>query len=612
MKKKTISSLIGLLLSTSAYSATTMISADDVVVTASRVPQPIQSVIADVSVITREEIERAGQSTFVELLQKQSGIEVGSNGGDGTVSSIFMRGTNSNQIVVLIDGVRVNSVTDGATYFGNIPLSQIERIEILRGPASSLYGQDALGGVIQIFTKKIEGKPRFNAAIGYGSYNTKTAEAGFGGSYNGLQFSLNVSSKDMDGFSSLKTSSPINSDRDGYRNLSANGSISYNFDEKNQVGIQFFNSKGGVRFDNRYDSYYFNTRAEVEQTTLSLFSKNQITNNWKSILRLSQGIDKNDSYFSWGDINIKSSQNQYTWQNDFSLPLGVLIASIDRLEQKVSENGSSYSNYVSAKNRNSDGIYFGYVARIDDHSLQANIRRDHSSQFGTHITRGIGYGYQISEILKATVSYGTAFKAPTFMDLYYASPYANNPNLEPEKSEQIEISLKYNKNQQGASITVYQNKIKDFIALDSYNIPQNFNANIKGLTVSANQEFNGFMFKGSLDVQSPTNTENNNMLSRRANRHMSFSLNKAWNNWLFGSELIGSSSRYNDPDNNQKLSGYALLNLVATYKINSDWGIQGRFNNILNKDYVLAMDGSVPYNSPGSNLFVSLRYSPSF
>ena len=605
MKTTTIASLIGLAFSTQALAATTL-NSDDVVVTASRIPQPKESVIADVTVITQDEIERAGQSTFIELLQRQPGVEISSNGGAGTISSIFMRGTNSNQIVTLIDGVRLNSLTDGATYFGNIPLSQIERIEILRGPASSLYGQDAVGGVIQIFTKKIEGQPRFNAAVGYGSYNTKTAEAGFGGSYSGLNYSVNVSSKDMDGFSSLKTKSTANSDKDNYRNLSTSGSVSYDINDKNQIGLQFLESNGSVHFDNRFDSDFFDTYAKLKQSSISIFSKNQMTDAWKSILRLSQGTDKNDSYMSYGVDEYKSTQKQYSWQNDFTLPIGTLTGLIDRLEQGITSN----TNYTDTK-RNSNGLYLGYLANLDAHSLQVNLRRDDSSQYGTHVARGIGYGYQLSSQWRATASYGTAFKAPSFNDIYY--PYGmNNPNLKPEESENFEAAVKYNDKYQALSATVYHNRVRDFIALDSSYIPQNYNAILKGITIAGKQSWNDFMLRGNIDIQSPRNDDNQQMLIRRANRHGSFSLSRNWNEWLFDLEVIGSSVRYNDVENTQKLAGYAILNLTANYKINNDWSVQGRANNILDKDYVLAIDGTIPYNIPGANVFFSLRYSPNY
>jgi vitamin B12 transporter len=606
MKKTKITGLISLLFSTSLLAAETPINATDVIVTASRTSQQKENVIADVTVISQEEIERAGQSTFIELLQKQPGIEIGSNGGAGTISSIFMRGTSSNQIVVLIDGVRVNSITDGATYFGNIPLSQVERIEILRGPASSLYGQDAVGGVIQVFTKNIAGQARFNAAVGYGSYNTRTTEAGFGGSFQGLNYSFNASSKNSDGFSSLKTNTSANADRDGYRNLAVNGRLTYNINEKNQIGIQLFNSHGHSHFDNRYATVYYDTQAELDQTIVSVFSTNQITALWKSSLRLSKGTDKNDSDMSYGIDKYKSTQNQYTWQNDFIIPLGTLTALVERLEQTLDSNTS----YL-ATNRNSNGIYLGYVASLDKHNIQANIRSDDSSQYGNHVTSGLAYGYQLNDYWRGSISYGTAFKAPTFNDIYY--PYGmNNPNLKPEQSENFEAAIKYRENDQTASLTVYHNKIKDFIALDTSYIPQNYNATLQGLTLTGSQAWNNYLLKANADIQSPRNTDSNKMLNRRANRHASLDLSRTWGDWLFNAELIASSARFNDADNTQKMAGYALVNFVANYKINHDWSLQGRVNNLFDKEYRLALDGTIPYNNPGANVFFSLRYTPNF
>jgi len=607
MKKTTVAGLIGLLFTTPVLALETPINANDVIVTASRTAQQKDNVIADVTVITQEEIERAGQSTFTELLQRQPGIEIGSNGGAGSISSIFMRGTSANQIVVLIDGVRVNSITDGATYFGNIPLSQIEHIEILRGPASSLYGQDAVGGVIQVFTKNIEGQTRFNAAVGYGSYNTRTAEAGFGGSYQGLNYSFSASSKNSDGFSSLKTNTSANADRDGYRNLAANGMLTYNINEKNQIGIQLFNSHGHSHFDNRYDIVYYDTQAELDQTSVSIFSKNQITALWKSSIRLSKGTDKNDSDMSSGLNKYKSTQNQYAWQNDFSLPVGTLTALVERLEQTLDSNTS----YIGTK-RNSNGVYLGYVVSLDKHNIQANIRSDHSSQYGTNVTSRLGYGYQINDYWRGSVSYGTAFKAPTFNDIYY--PYdMSNPNLKPEQSENFEAAIKYHAQDQAASLTAYHNKIKDFIALDTDYIPQNYNATIQGLTLTGSQAWSNYLLKASTDIQSPHNTDSKKMLNRRANRHGLLDVSRTWGNWLFDAELIASSARYNDADNPQKLAGYALVNFAANYKINNDWSAQCRVNNLLDKDYALSLEGNgTPYNTPGANVFFSLRYSPSF
>lgn len=614
MKKTTIASLIGLAISTQAFAATN-IQADEVIVTASRVPQPKESAIADVTVITQDEIERAGQSTFIELLQRQPGVEISSNGGAGALSSVYLRGTNANQTVVLIDGVRVNSITSGTTYLGNIPLSQIEKIEILRGPASSLYGQDAVGGVIQIFTKKIEGQPKFNAAIGYGSYNTRTAEAGFGGSHNGLNYSLNVSSNDTDGFSALKINTDARADRDGYRNLSANGSLSYTINERNQVGVRFLDSQGKLDYDS---SVNFNNVNKSKQTSISLFSKNQINDIWTSNLTLSKGIDKyedisySDWFSTWSKSYIESTQNQYAWQNNFKFDIGTITLAYDRLEQDLR---TSY-NY-QGKSRNSNGYYAGYLNDIGAHSIQANIRVEDSTQYGKHTTGYMGYGFQLNDHWRATASYGTAFKAPTFNDVYAPAGWGADSNIKPEESKNIEASLRYKNNASQASVTLYDNKITDLILSSGYPSYQMGNigkAELKGATIAASTVIDSWILNGSIDIQSPENSLTDKMLPFRSNRHGAFHIEKSWGDWNFNSELIGSSERYNNPTNTQKMAGYAVLNLIATYKINNEWTLQGRVNNLLDKDYAIALNssGTLPYNTPGTNAFFSLRYAPSY
>ncbi|MBF4989844.1 TonB-dependent receptor domain-containing protein [Methylophilus sp. QUAN] len=621
MKKVILKGLIGLSFSELAYAADNL-TLDEVVVTATRTPQQLESVIADITVINREEILRAGQSTFIELLQAQQGIEISSNGGAGKTSSVFLRGTNPGQVVVLIDGLRVSSATAGTTTFENIPLAQIDRIEILRGPATSLYGQDAIGGVIQIFTKKGEGKPQFYAGLGYGSYHTLTADAGVNGAYQDTKFSLTASSSDSDGFSALKTHYNIDKDRDSYRNLSVSGSISQQLTEGHEVGLQIFNSEGHSNYDSGINTY--KNYVNLSQLSYGLFSKNQFTKYWKSTARIGEGID--DQYNKLdanSSVKYKTKQTQFSWQNDISLPVGSMTLMYDRLEQKIISDTP-----FEKTTRNTDGFLVGYLADVGPHSVQTTLRTDHSSQFGTNNTGGIGYGYKITPNWRVTGSYGKAFRAPTFNDLYFAYVYggvvypSNNPNLQAEKSENIEASLRYQDTLQTANLTLYHNNIHNFITLDSSFLPINVNAEIEGISIGASRRLDEWVLKGSADIQSPRNTGNDNLLVRRANRHASINLSRDWENWHLAAELIASSARYNDPDNQVRLAGYGLLNLTADYKVNREWNLQARINNVLNKDYALAygstaIDGnfgttsySVPYNTPGSNLFVSIRYTP--
>jgi vitamin B12 transporter len=627
MKKVILKGLIGLSLSELAYAAGTS-TLDEVIVTATRTSQQQESVIADVSVINAEEIKRGGQSTLIELLQRQPGIEITNNGGAGKTSGVFMRGTNTGHTLVLIDGVRVQSATAGTTTLENIPIQQIDRIEIVRGPLTSLYGQDAIGGVIQIFTKKgVDGfKPYAN--LGFGTYDTTLAEAGLRGKQNDTAYALNVSANKTNGFSSLDTSNPNLNDKDGYRNLAVTGSVSHKIAEGHEVGLNLMHSKGRTRYDNRFNidatspafNPAFSDYANLEQHTYSLFSKNQILSNWHSTVRISQGFDETVNYAALGPFTSESrslfrtKQDQFNWQNDISLPVGVLTLMYDRLEDKV----NSTTVYNNSK-RTNEGYVVSYVANVDAHTFQASVREDHNSSFGNNVTGGLGYGYNINNAWRITGSYGSAFKAPTFNDLYFPDSFGfatSNPNLKPEKSDNVEASLRYRDDTSSASLTAYENKIRDLIILDSAFIPANLNkAKIRGVTLAASQRWENLDLGGSIDIQSPRDDASDNMLVRRANRHGQFNLGYSIQDWRFGTEVVTSSARYNDSANTLRMGGYTIFNMTAQYKIHRDWTLQARTNNVFDKNYRLSLDGNpattgFAYNTPGANVFVNIRYEP--
>jgi len=614
MKKIMIAGAVSLAFTPSAF-AESPIALDDIVVTATRTPQPRESVVADVTVIDAETIQRSGQTSLVELLQLQAGIEVSNNGGAGKTSNIFIRGTSSSHVLVLVDGLRSQSATAGATTFENIPLNQIDRIEILRGPATSLYGQDAIGGVIQIFTKKGSGTPAFYANVGYGRYDTKIANAGFNGKFNDTKVALNIGSQDIDGFSSFKSNKSTIKDDDGYRNTSFNVNVSHELVAGHEIGLNFLNSDGSTAFDNRFNVTDFNSRAELNQQAALIFSKNKLADAWLSTIKLGFTKDKLKSYDEFGAPafdRFDTKQNQLNWQNDFTLPVGTLTLMYDRLEEKV-ESNTAYNK----TRRTNEGFVASYLANIQAHTLHLSIREDHNTSFGNQQTGGVAYGYNFGNGWRATASYGSAFKAPSFNDLYFPDFFGfptSNPNLVPEKSDNLEASLRYQDNSSQLSLTLYENKVRNLIALDTNFVPFNANkATLKGLTLNANHQVNQWNFAGSIDIQSPRTNDTDNLLVRRANRHAKANIAYQMNDWRFGAELLSSSKRYNDIANTVPIAGYTLLNLNTEYKVNDHWKIQARLNNALNKDYALAFDGNpnttgFVYNTPGANLFVNVRW----
>jgi vitamin B12 transporter len=629
MKKSTIASLIGLAFTTPLLAlpvfAAEQINLDEVVVTASRTPQSRESVIGDVSVITREEIERAGQSTLAELLSTQPGIQIDSNGGIGATSNIYIRGNSSQSVVVLIDGMRVSSATLGTTNFSQILPEQIDRIEILRGPASSLYGADAIGGVIQIFTLKGKGEARVSASAGYGSNNTEAVSASVSGSNETTSGSFGVASLTTDGISSLRRSNGSKGSGP-FRNLSINANVNHVIAEGQEIGAQIYLSKAHSNFDDASSTGFNDNKQQI----LSLSSKNKLMDQWVSNLKVGESMD--DLYSegpSYGVSALRTKQLQLSWLNDIQLPLGNLVLAYDRLEDQVSGNVD-----FSQKSRFNNGYLASYLLEQDAHAFKFGLRRDNNSQFGAYTTGNIGYGYRIDSNWRATASYGTAFRAPTFNDLYYPFAdysytyngifypytYEGNKNLKPETSRNKEMTLVYDQGHHRASITAYQNEISNLLVCcngTATDYPENVGrAEIKGVTLTYEGWVENYHLRASADFQDPKNDETNKVLSRRVKQHGSVWLGKNWRNLEIGSELVASGQRFNDAANEIKLGGYTLLNFTAKYKVDDSWSVNARINNIFDRKYTLlttatSFNPNAPdYNTYGTNLFVNVRWSP--
>ena len=597
---------------------------DDVVVSASRVATPRESLVADVSVVTEEEIRASGALTLTDILRRQSSIEIESNGGIGQVSAIHLRGNSSQAAVVLLDGMRIGSATVGITAFERIPLEQIERIEIVRGATSSLYGSDAIGGVIQIFTKKSSGKPNLYLYAGYGSYNTRETSAGFSGKIEDTKYAFNLSTTDSDSFSTLRKKDGINDDRDPYRNLTFSGNLSHQIALGHDIGLSYFNSNNNLSFD---DDSLFKAKIRSTQSSFSIFSNNQLTDYWLSHLKVGESIDGIRSNGSYSELSIaKTYQRQYTWQNDIKLPAGLLTLGFERIEQKVDGNPGNVS--YAKDQRDNNGYFASYALNQDAHSFQLSLRRDDNSQFGQYNTGSLAYGYQIQSNWRVFGSVGTAYRAPTFNDLYWPfksfpcyedgpeCSYAGNPNLIPEKSRNREISLVYDNGHHRLSSTFFYNQVRDLIIpsqgiYEGDDFPINAGqATIKGLNLSYEGWIDNFHIKTSADIQSPRNDDTNLLLPRRSQRYGAFVLGYRINDWNFSAETVASSERFNDVANTRRLHGYALLNATASYRINKELSVQLKANNVLNKEYALANSFSGPFNTPGANFFIGLRYSP--
>lgn len=584
--------------------------AQNVVVTAGRQAQVAKDVLADNVVIGADEIATSGAVSVVDLLQKQRGIEIARNGGPGTTASVFMRGGSNAQSVVFIDGVRVGSSTNGGATWSAIPLSQIERIEIVYGPLSSLYGADAMGGVVQIFTKKGSREITPAASVGVGSYGLRKAEASISGAtVSNFSFALSAGHETADGFSATKPAAgpySYNADKDGYTLDSVSGRLGWEINKGIDVGLNFLQSRLDAQFDSgpNYDA-----RSEQKLETVAVFAKAKLTSNWLSALQLAKAKDHsyNDSSSDpvYGKYRTDTTQTSINWQNDIVIGKDVLLLIAERRIEDVDGSTPAMN-----RSRSTNSYAASYVLKRDAHLASVSARYDDSTQYGGHTTGSLAYGYRLSDALRLNASYGTSFRAPTFNDLYY--PGYSNPDNKPETAKNAEAGVFFDDNVNQLSAVYYQNKATDLLVYASpcpvttiksctYNVNK---ATMSGFTLGGSTKFANLTLRGSLDLQDPVDDMTGKRLARRAKQHASLTAEYAMNKLKLGIEGIFSGERFDDAANKKPLSGYGLLNLYATYDVAANWTLLGRFNNALNKDYETAKN----YAMAGSNVFVGLSY----
>ncbi len=579
-----------------------------VLVTATRAPTPAADVLADHVTLTSEDIVRSGAGNIVDLLQKQRGIEVARNGGPGASASVFIRGGDSKQTVVLVDGVRIGSSTTGVANWSALPLANIDRIEIIYGPLATMYGADAIGGVVQVFTKRGSGAPSFTAGIGAGSDRARSADAGVSGSSGALSYAFMLAREQDDGFSVTKPGNfSYNADNDGYRKTSASGQLAATVATGHEVGVLFLASD----LDSQYDAgaSTFDARAEQKQNSVALFSKHQLLQNWRLRFQASRADDKAANFSATSTSRIDTRLTAYSAQSDLAIGTDLLQMVLERREEDVVS--SSTAALTTGRNTNSAAV--SYSAKRGAHLANVSARLDDSSQYGSKSTGGIAYGYRFTPELRANASYGTSFRAPTFNELYY--PGYGVASNRPEQGKNVEAGLSWTSGTTEATAVYYRNRLTDLLvstavcpvepATHAFGCAYNVNkATLSGLSVGARTRISDFAFEAGFDLQDPQDDTTGKQLVRRAKKHAKFSVEYSTGPWVASAGVQVSGKRFDDVNNTRTLAGYGLLNLYGSYRFARDWTAEVRWNNATDKQYELART----YATAGSQVYLGLRY----
>ncbi|MBO0612415.1 TonB-dependent vitamin B12 receptor [Thiothrix fructosivorans] len=586
-----------------AEDATTL---DDIVVTADRKARSVDTTLAPVSIITRQDIEQYQATSLPDVLRRLPGITLSNSGGAGKTTSVFMRGTNSSHVLVLVDGVKVGSATTGSIAFEDLPLDQVERIEVVRGPRSSLYGSEAIGGVIQIFTRKGGNGFQPEVSVSVGSHNTQKANVNLAGGTEATWYNLNAGTEQTDGFNA--TANNQEPDADGYARDSVALRAGHRFANGTEAEISAVHAAGDSQFDSS-----FNNETHFTQSVVSGKVTHALSDKVLLKAQLGQARDESDNYLNGQPLTAFRTYN--TRRNSAAVQADV----------GVGENGSATvgldwqndqvtsDSVYDRTSRDNTGVFANYQTDFGKNRVDIAARHDDNEQFGGHNTGAVAIGRDLANGMRVTGSYGTAFKAPNFNDLYY--PFSGDPTLTPETAQNAELGIsgKLAGGKAQWSANVFSNEINNLISYPppDYQVSQTDKARIQGLELSATTQLAGWEVNGNATLQQPENrsgVDAGKQLIYRPEQHANVDIDRELGKFRVGATVRGESQRYTDSANTEskKLAGYGTLDVRADYRVSKDWTVGAKLGNVLGKDY----QTNNGYNQDGVNGLVTVKYAP--
>ncbi|MEY0474655.1 TonB-dependent vitamin B12 receptor BtuB [Providencia huaxiensis] len=592
--------------------------ADQVVVSANRFEQPISSILAPVTVVTREDIDHWQSNTIIDVLRRLPGVDISQSGGMGQQSSLFIRGTESRHVLVLIDGIRLNQAgISGSSDMSQIPISLVQRIEYIRGARSAVYGSDAVGGVVNIITRRDNDGTTLNAGIGshsYQNYNGSTQQK-IGENTTVTAAGAYTHTKGFDVEARGNTGGGSQPDKDGFLNKTLWLGVEHQFSSALSAYARAYG------YDNRtsYDGTPADTRKLYSRTYESGLKYANGKYSTSLLGSYSHMKDYNYNYYNGrygsGSVIDESDQYNFQWGNSYRLEKGNISAGVDYQRQSIEPGG--YTMTSKKETVNNTGIYLtGQYALIDSVNAEGAVRSDHHSEFNWHTTWQSGLSWEFYDGYKLIGSYATAYKAPNLGQLYTDNVAWNikgNPNLKPEESKQWEIGLEGETGLLFWQLTGYENEITNLIDFTSDPVTHTSSYNNIGKAKIKGVEWNGELQTGlfshqlTLQYLDPRNEKTNKVLNRRAKQQVKYQLD--WNiaavDMGLTYQYIGSRYDTNETYQRTKVGGVSIWDLTAAYPITSHLTIRGKIANMFDKDYETAYG----YRTAGREYFLTGSYN---
>lgn len=575
----------------------------DFVVTATRNPQAPDSTPRPVQVITADDIQRAAVGSLGDLLRTLGGVEMTRNGGPGTTAGLFIRGANSSHTVLLIDGLRIGSATAGAPNIDAIPLALIDRIEVLPGPSSSLYGSDAIGGVIQVFTKTGQRSPGANLTLTAGNHGLAQASAHWAGRWGDTDISLGAEGLRTQGENATTADNAwsYHPDRDGYRRRAAQLNIRHPLDAHSSLSLNLLHSQAKTDFDDGSGATFrvFNDDSNDAASLRWQMAYGAV----RSSISLGRAVDRSEATSSFPG-SYRTTQDQASWINQISFGAGVLSAGVEGLRQAV----KSTTGYTDTE-RWSRAALLGWLGHYGDHSLQADLRYDRPSDHAPVGTGQLAWAWKLGTASRLRAGWGSGFHMPSFNELYY--PGFGNPDLKAEHSRNLELGGDTRLGAVDLGATLFDNRIRDLVAYapPDYSPANVGHARIKGLSLTAGGALaRHTRLKFNLTAQDPVNEDSDSQLIRRAKLLGGAQLSQQLGAFKLGTDLAWAGRRYDDDSGSDAahMGGYALWGLFGGWAINPDWALELRISNATARRYTTALG----YTAPGREGQLTLRWTP--
>ncbi|WP_346797797.1 TonB-dependent receptor [Halomonas sp. Bachu 37] len=573
------------------------------VVTAALAPVTAEQSLSSVTVIDEDALRRQNPDAITDVLRAQPGVDVTTQGSYGKQSSVFLRGTGSAANVMMIDGIRLRSATSGAASWEFLDPELFERVEIVRGPRGSLYGADAVGGVVQLFTQTAdEGGPHPSVSVGGGSFDTQRYSATFSGSEGGTRYSFAGSHFTTGGIEVREGEGDK-----GFDNTTGLVKLSHTFDNDLTLGLLGLRARGNTEYHQSGPA-----DEDFTQQVLGVYAEAPLGSNWSTRLSLSEARDERDSQALSGRAIFDTRTHTARWENTLSMGAHRFIAGAEYSEDRVTG-----TTRFDESHRDNAAVFTQALLDFSPLISQASLRYDDNEAFGEEVTGSLALGYELDSHHTLRASYGTAFRAPTFNDLYY--PGYSNPDLKAETSGTFELGVRGNYGNYFWDLAAYQTDLDDLIGLDQNYLPENVDrARIRGAELSAGAELDDWTLQAALTYTDPEDRDSGNRLVRRAKQSLRLDVDREIADWTVGASLIALGDRYNDAVNEEHLGGFGLLNLRAGWAFAPYWSARVTVDNVLDKDYVTARGSdfdpvtfeSSPfdYQNAGRSVFLTLRY----